>query len=59
MNSPKTNVSTENASPTRTIAAAMRVSDTPDARMTVYSEFATRFASAKIVPIRAAIGNRP
>ena len=35
----------------------MRGIDTPETRITVYSELATSCASANSVPIRAAIGN--
>ena len=56
MNSPKTNVSAANTKPTDPSIAPMRVSDTPETRITVYSEPATSCARAKIVPISAAIG---
>ena len=43
--------------PTRTSAHSTCVSDAPEARITVYSEFATSCDKANSVPISAAIGN--
>ena len=57
MNSPNTKVSADNARPITTSVAAKRTIDTPEVRMTVYSDPATSCASANRVPINAAIGN--
>ena len=56
-NSPARNVAIASGIPTRTTAQPILHSDAPEARITVYSEFATSCASANSVPISAATGN--
>ena len=43
--------------PARTSTAAIRQTDTPDARITVYSDCCAICVSAKVVPISAATGS--
>src|SRR5262245_36720434 len=57
-NSPNAKVTRANRNPIPANVAAKRAGDTPEVLMTVYSEPATRCASANRVPIRAATGNR-
>jgi hypothetical protein len=56
MNSPITKVSAANRKPIVASMPANRAVDTPEVRITVYSDPATSCASANNVPIRAATG---
>ena len=58
MNSPNAKVSTAKPSPIDASVAAKRVVETPEVRITVYSDPDTSCASAKSVPISAASGKR-
>ena len=55
-NSPARKVATASGIPTRMIEKVIWVSDAPEVRITVYSEFATSCAMANRVPISAAVG---
>jgi hypothetical protein len=55
--SPIANVKIANTSPTLANIEIIRRIETPETRMTVYSELATIWASANKVPISAAMGN--
>ena len=56
-NSPSRNVITASTAPSRSSIPVARATETPAARITVYSEFATNCASANSVPMRTAMGN--